>query len=755
MDISRDLRRKMIMKLIEALKESPSFCNISDSHLNEAVLNSEHHTFQHSKSKDEYIAYINEKIRKIKQSTVSRAEPLDEERASDNMTVRQKNYYEDDRSKIINGNIPPYVKVSQMYSQEPLHQPNSNSRKLDSFSVGFDRQNRMYTSEKTLPQSNMAYTSPDIPSEHFSRDSSYPFVDQHYYASQGNAQVYGYSPNFYDQSACGGNYTPQPQRNVSQNSSAAYSGYYCSASVNTKETASGCVIGGTDLYARPSFGEESVPQSGVRAAKPKDAKYSHVSCDQSKPTSRFLDKNTTVHFSNRGDPNVLSQSTSQNNASQILYNADQRPFQNSVNVNNSLSGAEQFGGNPPLNVSISLNGNQGSVNTGHQKMACMFVSSDGKFKTDLYSDKFNVPRADLHFGKFSGPFVKRSSPATSLSDLENDPRLVRNPSYRSDSGHDVSSYVANVTNSGKSADKFKKYTQSRITDTNTGTIRELNTAFEYSYGTQNCTSNRSFVGNINPELLNQSGKTNVENELYQMKSYQRISQPDNGEQSRLFSTASKPFDDKKSEELFKSISEEFMKTSTNLPGSQKFVQAPQVEDHVLETPKQSQQSVKCTVESNACLFSPIETIQASDAESNLSLESSDEYDDQIPEKLQMFLDENQLILKEIGSDEEWRSLFDQAYQGLKMIGHALDLPFKAKLEIQNEFIEFPFCDESDLKEFLEFMEGKKSTSDHLKANKDDYLGYIDKAIEAFSEKQRQSPNVCWDDLGNTKDNFSE
>lgn len=65
MDVSEELRKRMIIKLIEALKQSPKFINIPNSKLKEAVLNSELQTFESSKNRDQYIYYINEKLKKI------------------------------------------------------------------------------------------------------------------------------------------------------------------------------------------------------------------------------------------------------------------------------------------------------------------------------------------------------------------------------------------------------------------------------------------------------------------------------------------------------------------------------------------------------------------------------------------------------------------------------------------------------------------------------------------------------------------
>lgn len=753
MDISRDLRRKMIMKLIEALKESPSFCSISDSHLNEAVLNSEHHTFQHSKSKDEYIAHINEKIRKIKQSTVPRmprTEQQNEERINDSRTIAQKVFYEEDRSKIINGNIPSYVKVSQVYSHNHPPQPNSTSRKIDSFSIGLDRQKRMYCPEKTVSvsQGSVPYPLSDVPSEHLPNSPSYPTVEQHYYSLQ------GYTPGLYDPNIRDRSYTPQPQRSAAKHSSMAYSSYFCPASVNSKETM-GCTRGGTGFYTHPSFGEDLVSQVEVRAAKSKSETPNQSSFNQQDQTSMFSGQGTAVYFPDNPDLSAFSRSNernmSQKNISQGFHNVDQKPFQCPVNGNVQI-GTNPYGGSDPLVGRASFGANQGSRNTGQQKMAYMFASSDGKFKTDLYSDKFNTPRADLCFDKLYGPFVKRSDPATPLSDLENDPRLVRNPSYRCDSGYDASSHMANTTISDRSADKFKKNAQPGAMDTS---IRGCNAAFEYSYNILNAPSNRSFVGNVNPGLLNQNSKTNVESKIPQMRNRQieQHSQADE-DSERTLPSRTKPFNDKKSEELFRSFSEEFMKASKSFPNSQNFAQGPPIDDQELGAQKQGQEQAEDAEEQCTQLHSPTEAAQLSDTASSVSSELSDEYDDQIPERLQAFLDANRLALKEIESDEEWRALFSRVYQALKETESTIDPHFRAKLEIQREFVEFPFCDESDLKGYLGFMESKKSP-DHLKVSKDDYLDYIDKAIESISEKRKQGSGLCWDDLGNVENGFSE
>lgn len=78
MEITAEFRKKMIVLLIEALKESPSFCNFRLDQLKDAVLKSEHQTFQQSKSKEEYTFYINEKLKKIKNVSAQKFEARDQ-----------------------------------------------------------------------------------------------------------------------------------------------------------------------------------------------------------------------------------------------------------------------------------------------------------------------------------------------------------------------------------------------------------------------------------------------------------------------------------------------------------------------------------------------------------------------------------------------------------------------------------------------------------------------------------------------------
>ncbi|KAI4291987.1 hypothetical protein PAPHI01_1261 [Pancytospora philotis] len=74
MDVPTELRRKMIIALIDALRESPSFKNIQLSQLKEAVLNSENQTYMQSKNRDEYVYYIHEKLKKIQSTAAQRFE---------------------------------------------------------------------------------------------------------------------------------------------------------------------------------------------------------------------------------------------------------------------------------------------------------------------------------------------------------------------------------------------------------------------------------------------------------------------------------------------------------------------------------------------------------------------------------------------------------------------------------------------------------------------------------------------------------
>lgn len=585
MDISRDLRRKMIIKLIEALKDSPSFCNISDSQLNEAVLNSEHQTFQLCKSKEEYMAHINEKLRKIKQSSIIKGEDKGgEERMNYN-----KNKYEEERNgKIINGNIPPYVKISQIYTQETPNYSGLNTRKVDMFS------GRMYGSNANLSNvgngnlSNVNLNNLSSNNINLNNISSNMNLNSNLSSNINNNNL---------------NINNINSNNIDQNNiygqNREYNNYFniesSTEQINKQYN--------NEYFNRNSYGYSSTPKNEYNQfngatlyARPNNFEQPNFKNNNS---IYFQNSAETPQFSERG----------------TFYEKEQKPFQNK------------------------------------QKRVFQLDSiSEKTIKPENYSERYLSERYS--------------------SEIENDLRLVRNPSFispsksiNSSSSSSSSSINSNITavnnlssNININSNNINLSNSNNINpNINSNSLKRKD--FEYSYG--NTISNKSYVGNINPSLLNNKKKDD------------------------LFSFKNKLFDDKKSEELFKSFSDEFMKSNKN---------------------------------------SPI----------NSNLEESDSsYDDQIPEKLQSFLDSNNLGLKEIKNGEEWIELVKRVLENNE------NSYFKKMIEIQSEFIDFPFLDESDLKGFLKEIE--KDKKEELKSiNKEDYLEFIDKAIEAFSEKQKQN-----------------
>lgn len=665
MDISRDFRRKVIMRLIEALKESPSFCNISDSQLNEAVLNSEHQTFQQSKTRDEYVAHINEKLRKIKQTSLSNFEMQNEERKGENRSTGLVNGYEGDRNQIINGNIPAQVKISQAYSHETSKQPGANPRKVETFPSGF----------------GMAYSSPNFSFEKpgYFPDKPQAFGDA-FFGSQGGKAIHGYGANLYETRF------PSQHRPSLKSTGAGYSeqkqAYGCYSQFRSTDMKNQDQINGNPQLRHSSppietgknYGtsEQTYPSEAATTGRFLSDSYFQGNYDQGLFSPNDADHSYGNH--NYGDPN--------------FYAVDQKLFQGSFKE-----------GQPHMGNSQSHVGNgQSHVGNGQPKIPHLFTASNNKLKTEM------------HTKKFGSPFDKRGDPGTAFSDLEKDPRLVRNPSYRSD----------NSPYSNPAAKAVPPILNRPVTST--GFSKNINEPFEYNYAAGS-PANRSFVGNVNPGLLEKAG---LEHEFPKVKARCKVKESSQRPAEAFLPTACL-FDDKRSEELFKSFSEEFMKGTAIVPKAQ---------PSELEISESKANSEKPCID-------PIFTAEQPSLEStNDSQVSLDEYDDQIPEKLQDFLNKNDLTLKEVKNEAEWKQLFDQVFQKFKELDGSIsnELGLWPVLEMQKEFIEFPFCDETDLQEFSERMDRCKLPG-FQSISKDDYLEYIDRAIEAFSEKRKEElPN---------------
>ncbi|KAI5148166.1 hypothetical protein ENBRE01_0154 [Enteropsectra breve] len=115
MYVSNEFRHKMIITLIETLKDSPSFCNIQFEQIKEAVLNCEQQIYGMCNNKEQYVFAIQEKLRKIKGTAVP---PV-------NTPVAQPSYanaYAQQRGI----SMPQYTKRQENSSMN-MHSPNGYS----------------------------------------------------------------------------------------------------------------------------------------------------------------------------------------------------------------------------------------------------------------------------------------------------------------------------------------------------------------------------------------------------------------------------------------------------------------------------------------------------------------------------------------------------------------------------------------------------------------------------------------------------
>lgn len=106
------------MTLLEALKESPSFANIQPAQLKEAVLNSESQTYQQAKSREEYVFFINEKLKKIRSASKQKFEFRSENGAGPEISASDRGYGYKEYPTMNNGQGSPTA-YSQSYGHSP------------------------------------------------------------------------------------------------------------------------------------------------------------------------------------------------------------------------------------------------------------------------------------------------------------------------------------------------------------------------------------------------------------------------------------------------------------------------------------------------------------------------------------------------------------------------------------------------------------------------------------------------------------
>ena len=74
MQVTNDYRKRMVLEMMETLKEHPAYSTIQFSLIKEAVLNCEQKIFINSKNRQEYVIAINNKIEQIKQTNINEHE---------------------------------------------------------------------------------------------------------------------------------------------------------------------------------------------------------------------------------------------------------------------------------------------------------------------------------------------------------------------------------------------------------------------------------------------------------------------------------------------------------------------------------------------------------------------------------------------------------------------------------------------------------------------------------------------------------
>lgn len=655
----------MIIKLLEALKESPSFCNISDNQLKEAVLNSEHQTFQQSKNKNEYLYHINEKLKKIKQSSLQKYDGQGIDRSHN---VSRSNIPTEDRSKIINGNVPSHVKISQTYSQDNPQQLGNVHRKIETFSTGMEMQHHANTVDSSMDtkQSYINDISMGTTPSYIKAD---PTKMQAFGAPQHNTQGYIQYPE-------------------SQNS-IRYQEF--SPKINEFDPSKRANL--QNLQRRmqtynPSFNQENFNQKRFQG---------HIS-PQSIPEYNDLDKNGIQNGLNLYNKHPYMQSDLRNMKPKIDHSKlqDYEMYSNSMSEMGidrpSMIGSH----NTDMKQPIGFNeGNSIQKNT-----IQMFSPLGGKFKPDMDSDKFN-----------NSQFAKRAiDPKILIPGAENDGRRVS-----SSVPFECQSY---------NTDGYKRMMQPpKLSQA----LKNQGSSFEYTYNP----SNRSYIGNINPGLLDQTHKKVNESDFFNLAAQSKTDK----------NVFTHPFDEKKSERLFKSFSEEFMK------GNKESALKSSIGSNDLKREVFSVESMN--VDANSGISKQASPYTESSSKiSETSNDSFESLDDEIPEELQLFLSQNNLSLKEIENEAEWTQLFKQVYSKYKDFiknCSTSSFLFLEIIEMQNKFVFFPFINENDLKEFLKKMDSVNQKSEcRLKMNKDDYLEFIDRAIEAFSEKRREESGVCTD-----------
>jgi len=718
MDISTDFRRKMIIRLIEVLKESPSFCNISLAQLKEAVLNSEHQTFQQSKSKDEYIYYINEKLKKIKQSS---PKSVFLQNNMPNTDQRHEN-----NQKIINGNIPPYVKVQQTYGQSFAPQ-----NKFQAFTNQFDNGKRSMDLN-----SNPSYQ--DKPAA-FSYQASNQTANKYYSSSKEfqskNTQrpaenVYFEPQHIFSGSENNYKYKPEapaaakePAKFSNQNYNSAQSIAPIKARINSEIFQSsprqkGC---NQDMMRNSVARSPNMPLSGVPEKKLPCSNF--YIAPQESGDLRSVDpsakKHSMVNDTQYGS-NFVRADTSR------IQNKPVQKFDKKHNSNFREQNSEQ--------LSDFLNRTDASP----------------KRNDEFYRSKYDSIKFPSEFNGFDGHNGK--SQKMSIGDIHSDKFVPVNPGVRAKE----SLGFRNVEYQECFASRQPEMPQKSINRSPSMDSEKYCFYVEDLQGQRGSPEDsdlaalRDYSGRNLPfgnKTVKQPVKAVASSRNIQFESETKLemSGPKAGLQDLMFSKNFKLNEDQptlknfknlivddaisydknaaEAKSMFKQYSEDEIKPSKDKGIVELSVESATKASNL--SCKEGKAAIKHTnidyfFESNTKL--PFEPLR-----DNFDLEINSH--PRVPESLKVFLDKNGLACKDVDCLKSWKTLFEQVFfmaSNSEAQGEELSRMTYFVIK-QKEFIEYPFLDLKMLQQFLEKLSEPKS--------KIEYEVLIEKAIQAYAKKK--------------------
>ncbi|ORD98416.1 hypothetical protein A0H76_2536 [Hepatospora eriocheir] len=112
MGIDTNFRKRKIIELIQALRESPTFCNVPLSIIKEAVLSSEQNIFNSSLNKNQYTSAILERLKRIKECGIRQVKAIKEENLNCNSKIGQENNFSD--QFLFTQNLPSSAMARQL-----------------------------------------------------------------------------------------------------------------------------------------------------------------------------------------------------------------------------------------------------------------------------------------------------------------------------------------------------------------------------------------------------------------------------------------------------------------------------------------------------------------------------------------------------------------------------------------------------------------------------------------------------------------